>query len=166
MMHEPEKSDLCRSSEEAGEQSWATGGGAGGAKGRGQGERGSSTARAGRRAGKACPRGWTVYGKPQGNRKKERFTALFHHVDVDLLREAFFWLKREAAPGVDGMTWQDYEADLDAQAQRICMTGFTEVPIGRCPRGDSTFRSRTGGSARWALRRWKTRSSSGRWWRC
>ena len=46
-------------------------------------------------------------------RKKDRFTALLHHVDVDLLRLAFLALKRDAAPGVDGVTWQDYEADLE-----------------------------------------------------
>ena len=46
-------------------------------------------------------------------RKKERFTTLLHHVDVDLLRLAFLALKRAAAPGVDGMTWWDYEADLE-----------------------------------------------------
>src|SRR6202030_2628824 len=46
-------------------------------------------------------------------RKKEKFTALLHHVDVDLLRESFFALKREVAPGVDGLTWQAYAADLD-----------------------------------------------------
>src|SRR5437660_5303212 len=46
-------------------------------------------------------------------RKKERFTSLLHHVNVDLLRLAFFALKRDAAPGVDGVTWQDYEADLE-----------------------------------------------------
>jgi RNA-directed DNA polymerase len=34
-------------------------------------------------------------------RKKERFTALLHHVTVDRLRMAFFALKRNAAPGVD-----------------------------------------------------------------
>src|SRR6185295_14054831 len=43
-------------------------------------------------------------------RKKERFTALLHHVNVDTLREAFYALKRDAAPGVDGVTWTDYEA--------------------------------------------------------
>ena len=37
-------------------------------------------------------------------RKKERFTALFHHLTVDLLKEAYYWLKRGAAPGVDGLT--------------------------------------------------------------
>jgi len=46
-------------------------------------------------------------------RKKEQFTALHHHINVDLLRTAFYALKRKAAPGVDGMTWQDYEADLE-----------------------------------------------------
>jgi len=46
-------------------------------------------------------------------RKKEKFTALFHHISVELLRLAFFELKKDAAPGVDGLTWQDYEADLD-----------------------------------------------------
>ena len=47
------------------------------------------------------------------HRKKERFTSLLHHVSVDLLRLAFFELKRNAAPGVDGLTWQDYEVDLE-----------------------------------------------------
>ena len=37
-------------------------------------------------------------------RKKERFTSLFHHISVELLRMAFFALKRDAAPGVDGLT--------------------------------------------------------------
>ena len=47
-------------------------------------------------------------------RKKERFTALLHHVNVDLLRDAYFWLQRNAAPGVDGVTWQEYAQDLEA----------------------------------------------------
>ncbi len=42
-------------------------------------------------------------------RKKQQFTALLHHVTVDLLRDAFLALKRRAEPGVDGVTWQDYE---------------------------------------------------------
>src|SRR5262249_10077730 len=46
-------------------------------------------------------------------RRKEKFTALFHHLSVDLVREAFFALKRDAAPGVDGLTWQTYETDLE-----------------------------------------------------
>ncbi len=46
-------------------------------------------------------------------RKKERFTALFHYVDIELLRESFFWLQRKAAPGVDGVRWDDYERNLE-----------------------------------------------------
>jgi RNA-directed DNA polymerase len=45
--------------------------------------------------------------------KGTRFTALLHHMSVDLLRESFFALKRKAAPGVDGVTWQDCEAGLE-----------------------------------------------------
>jgi hypothetical protein len=45
-------------------------------------------------------------------RKKERFSALFHHISVDLLEDAFFELKEDAAPGVDRLSWEDYEADL------------------------------------------------------
>jgi RNA-directed DNA polymerase len=52
-------------------------------------------------------------------RKKERFTSLFHHLSVELLRLAFFDLKRDAAPGVDGLTWRDYEADLDRKIEDL-----------------------------------------------
>lgn len=46
-------------------------------------------------------------------RKRERFTALLHHVTVALLRESFGALRRQAAPGVDGVTWTEYEAGLE-----------------------------------------------------
>jgi group II intron reverse transcriptase/maturase len=42
-----------------------------------------------------------------------KFTALLHHLTVDLLRDSFYALKRKAAPGVDGVTWQEYEAGLE-----------------------------------------------------
>ena len=42
-----------------------------------------------------------------------KFTALLHHLTVDLLRESFYSLKRKAAPGVDGVTWQEYEDGLE-----------------------------------------------------
>ena len=45
--------------------------------------------------------------------KRQAFTALLHHVNVDALRDVFLALKRRAAPGVDGMTWQDYESGLE-----------------------------------------------------
>jgi RNA-directed DNA polymerase len=46
-------------------------------------------------------------------RKQERFTALLHHITVDLLRDSFLALQRRAAPGVDGMTWREYETGLE-----------------------------------------------------
>src|SRR5262245_32308747 len=45
--------------------------------------------------------------------KEMRFTALLHHLTVDLLRESFYSLKRKAAPGVDGVTWHEYETGLE-----------------------------------------------------
>jgi RNA-directed DNA polymerase len=44
-----------------------------------------------------------------------KFTALLHHLTVDLLRESFYALKRKAAPGVDGMRWQEYETGLEGR---------------------------------------------------
>src|SRR5882762_4391742 len=52
-------------------------------------------------------------------RRKERFTALFHHINSAMLRTAFFALKRDAAAGVDAVTWQDYEADLDRRIEDL-----------------------------------------------
>jgi RNA-directed DNA polymerase len=52
-------------------------------------------------------------------KKKERFTALLHHISVDLLGEAFGELKQNAAPGVDGLTCRDYEADLERNLEDL-----------------------------------------------
>jgi RNA-directed DNA polymerase len=52
-------------------------------------------------------------------RKKEKFTSLLHHISVDLLGEAFGELKRNAAPGVDGLTCRDYEADLERNLEDL-----------------------------------------------
>ena len=46
--------------------------------------------------------------------KKERLTALLHHVSIDCLRWAFFNLKRRAAPGVDEVTCDQYAENLEA----------------------------------------------------
>jgi group II intron reverse transcriptase/maturase len=45
-------------------------------------------------------------------KKKEKFTALLHHITIDSLEEAFRELRKDAAPGIDGVTWEDYEKDL------------------------------------------------------
>ena len=52
-------------------------------------------------------------------RKKERFIALLHHVGPAMLRTAFYAIKRDAAPGVDGMTWATYEQDLDRRIEDL-----------------------------------------------
>jgi RNA-directed DNA polymerase len=79
-------------------------------------------------------------------RKEEKFTALLHHINLDLLREAFFALKRDAAPGVDGVTWRAYEADLDLNltdlASRIHRGAYRALPSRRTyiPKADGRQR--------------------------
>src|SRR6202140_3071669 len=51
--------------------------------------------------------------------KKERFTALLHHINPETLRLAFDALKKDAAPGVDGVTWSDYEVDLERRLEAL-----------------------------------------------
>jgi hypothetical protein len=45
--------------------------------------------------------------------KQLRFTALLHHVNIDRLRSSYYDLKRQAAAGVDGVTWQEYGDGLE-----------------------------------------------------
>src|ERR1700685_3716454 len=59
-------------------------------------------------------------------RKKEKFTALFHHISVGLLRLAFFEIKKDAAPGVDGLTWQ---RQTSIATSKTCTIGSTEERI-------------------------------------
>jgi group II intron reverse transcriptase/maturase len=51
--------------------------------------------------------------KAAKERKQERFTALLHHLSVALLHDSFYALQRQASPGVDGVTWQEYETGLE-----------------------------------------------------
>ena len=52
-------------------------------------------------------------------RKQERFTAPLHHVDVELLRSAYGWLRKEASPGVDGVTWDAYGEGLEPRLKDL-----------------------------------------------
>ena len=52
-------------------------------------------------------------------REKERFTSLLYHISIELLDEAFFELKEDAAPGVDGLTWTDYELNLERNLEDL-----------------------------------------------
>lgn len=79
--------------------------------------------------------------------KKMKFTALFHHVyNIDTLRVAFFALKRKAAPGVDGETWQSYEQELEKNlanlSERLKRGAFRAQPVRRVniPKPDGSRR--------------------------
>jgi RNA-directed DNA polymerase len=64
-------------------------------------------------SGERVSQGLAGVRKAAGNDKEMKFTALLHHLTVELLRESFYSLKRKAAPGVDGITWQEYENGLE-----------------------------------------------------
>ena len=53
------------------------------------------------------------------SRKKEKFTSLLHHIDPAMLRTAFHALERAAAPGVDGITWEIYDKELDSRIEDL-----------------------------------------------
>src|SRR5271156_637720 len=64
-------------------------------------------------SGKRMSQGLDGVRKAAKERKQERFSALLHHLKVDLLRDSFYALQRKASPGVDGVTWQEYETGLE-----------------------------------------------------
>ena len=79
-------------------------------------------------------------------RKKERLTSLLHHVDIDQLQQAFIALKRDAAPGVDGVTWKTYAADLECHLAdlhaRVLRGAYRPLPSRRTyiPKADGKRR--------------------------
>ena len=79
--------------------------------------------------------------------KKLRFTALLHHIySLETLRSAYLSLKREAAPGVDGETWQHYGEALEANLQdlsgRLKRGAYRAKPVRRVyiPKADGRQR--------------------------
>ena len=98
--------------------------------------------------------------------KKMRFNNLLHHLTPDLLQASFFALKKQAAPGIDGVTWARYAEDfarrIDDLHGRIHRGAYRAQPSKR-----SWIPKMDGRSGRWGSRRWKTKSSSkpcGRCW--
>ncbi len=78
---------------------------------------------------------------------KMRFTALLHHIyDLEMLREAYFGLKRKAAPGVDGQTWRHYgealETNLQDLSERLKRGAYRAKPVRRVyiPKADGRQR--------------------------
>ena len=145
MMHEPEKSDFVvvatkptnkaeQSAAEPVERRTGTKGNAGQ----------QSTRRAQDRA--SVSQALSRVRKVAQERKTEKFTTLFHHLDSSMLRTAFFALKKDAAPGVDGLTWEAYEADLDPRIEdlhsRLHRGAYRAQPARRrfIPKSDGTQR--------------------------
>ncbi|MGH6893343.1 MAG: group II intron reverse transcriptase/maturase [Dongiaceae bacterium] len=73
--------------------------------------------------------------RARARKGKEKFTALMHHVTVDVLDAAFGWLKRDAAAGTDGVTWHDYarnrEANLIDLHARLHRGAYRAKPVRR-----------------------------------
>jgi RNA-directed DNA polymerase len=79
--------------------------------------------------------------------KQLRFTALLHHIyNLETLRMAYFGLKKEAAPGVDGETWRHYGGELEKNLQdlsgRLRRGAYRAKPVRRVyiPKADGRQR--------------------------
>ena len=100
--------------------------------------------------------------KAARDRKEMKFTALLHHLTVALLRDSFYALKRQAAPGVDGVTWQEYETGLEGRLvdlhSRVHRGAYRAQPSRRVyiPKPDG--RQRPLGSPHW-----RTKSFNRQW---
>ncbi|MGB5087495.1 MAG: hypothetical protein WBO09_23500 [Methylocystis silviterrae] len=88
-------------------------------------------------------------------------TSLHHLIDLEWMCEAYDLTRKDGAPGVDGVTADDYEANLEANLtdllERIKSGRYVAPPVRRrfIPKADGALRL-------WAFRRWKTRWRSGR----
>jgi hypothetical protein len=90
-----------------------------------------------------------LYGVSQAatERKQERFTALLHHLSLSLLRDSFYALKRQASPGIDRVTWQEYETGLEDRLRdlhsRVHGGAYRARPSRRVysPKADDKLRS-------------------------
>ena len=86
---------------------------------------------------------YTTSGKTE---EEEKFTALLHHISPEHLEAAFLELKEDAAPGVDGLTWRAYEADLDGNIadlhSRLHRGAYRALPSRRVyiPKSDGRLR--------------------------
>jgi RNA-directed DNA polymerase len=69
--------------------------------------------------GAAASQGLKGVRKAARERKQERFTTLLPHLTVDLLRDSYHALKRDAAPGVDGVRWAEYEDGLEPRLRDL-----------------------------------------------
>jgi len=141
MMHESEKSDPAIVAVRPANNSGRSGAEPAERRAGAEGNTGKTRTRRTPSRGSVFPGLERVRGRAR-QEKKERFTALLHHVNVDLLRAAFFRLKRDAAPGVDGLTWREYEQDLEVRLvdlhARVHRGAYRALPARRkfIPKGE------------------------------
>jgi RNA-directed DNA polymerase len=106
----------------------------------------ASKTRPGHRAGTGAPSALDRVREVARGDKDARFTALLHHVDIDRLRAAYWAISPKAAPGVDGVTWEAYGQDLEANLQdlhaRVHSGGYRAKPSRRAyiPKVDGRLR--------------------------
>jgi group II intron reverse transcriptase/maturase len=96
--------------------------------------------------GRGVSQGLSGVRRVARERKQERFTSLLHHLNVDLLRQSFYALKRKAAPGVDGVRWEEYAEGLEDRLKdlhsRIHRGTYRAQPVRRVyiPKADGRQR--------------------------
>ena len=96
--------------------------------------------------GRGVSQGLSGVRRVAREKKQERFTSLLHHLTVDLLRRSFYGLKRKAAPGVDGVRWEDYQEGLEDRIKdlhsRIHRGAYRAQPVRRVyiPKADGRER--------------------------
>jgi RNA-directed DNA polymerase len=109
-------------------------------------ENADSATRPGHRAGVSVSSGLDRVRQAASRDKDVRFTALLHHVTVDRLRVAYRAISSKAAPGVDGVTWEDYGQNLEGNLEdlhaRLHRGAFRAKPSRRVfiPKPDGRFR--------------------------
>ncbi len=106
----------------------------------------ASETRAGRRAGQDVPNGLDRVRRIAATDKEARFTALMHHITTGRLREAYWAINPRAATGVDGVTWDAYGLELEANLRdlhtRIQAGSYQARPSRRAyiPKADGRLR--------------------------
>jgi len=88
---------------------------------------------------------WTVWRKAAKERKAGTVSALLlHHLSVELLRDSFFALQRKASPGIDGVTWAEYENRTGGSTCRSAQPAAPWSVPGQNLQDESLFRRADG----------------------
>ncbi len=169
MTHDRRKSDRPiqpREPREQGRSARCAAGGAGGGKGAGQGERARAPQVPGADSDRPATRRSNAYGKQrfETGRCRSRRCGTTSTPSTASGR-SYLGLKREAAPGVDRMTWSEYGQGLEADLKTF-RPGSSAARIEPNRSTGPTSRKPTEAGDRRALRRWRTRSSRRQPWRC